>query len=199
MTIKINLYSLGGQITPAETDIFQRAARNLECAVNHPDFIPRVRAADFREALFRPAPNLPRVTKTPEEVVEIIVTGLERNTPADAELDMAVVIDGSIDSPTLGSTTPGRLPWRTAKWFAERSARAADTVTPARHLIHEWLHVAGFVHVRNNGPRKDVPYMVGDIVRATLIEQTVEKAADDIHEDETLRWDFERANEETED
>ena len=35
----------------------------------------------------------------------------------------------------------------------------------ARHLIHEWMHVAGFFHERHGPDQKGVPYVVGDIVR----------------------------------
>ena len=36
--------------------------------------------------------------------------------------------------------------------------------------MHEWLHVAGFIHFPNNSARDDVPYTLGKIVREILKE-----------------------------
>jgi ABC-type nitrate/sulfonate/bicarbonate transport system substrate-binding protein len=60
-------------------------------------------------------------------------------------------------------------------------------------MIHEWLHVAGFVH---QGKKGDAPYVVGAIVRAILkgeafleaheepeAAEALDEAFDDVGED----------------
>ncbi|MBK8632006.1 MAG: hypothetical protein IPN84_18120, partial [Sphingomonadales bacterium] len=124
---------------------------------------------------FRPAVGS-RISKTPAEVVQIINDGLERGTFVDGTIDIAIRQDPTIDAPVVGSTTPGKLLWRTSSWFIEKSTSRSDTISPARHMIHEWLHVAGFMHKRQNGYREDVAYLVGDIVRQILTELAAQKS-----------------------
>ncbi len=65
----------------------------------------------------------------------------------------------------VGSAGLGRQPIKPALWFLEQCAKRNDAVSLARHLIHEWLHVAGFFHAGSGPSQDDVPYQVGDIVR----------------------------------
>lgn len=171
MPAKVTLHRVENANEP-QTSILERACAAVRVAVNHPDFKKKVTNTVFPEALFRPK-NGPVETKSSAEVARIILEGIERDQRPDAqgkhdaEIDVAIRLD-NISRPTVGSTTPGRLPFRTAYWFVDQAVRRNDTISPARHIIHEWLHVAGFVHRRNDGPRRDVPYMVGDIVRQIL-------------------------------
>jgi hypothetical protein len=200
MPTKVTLHRVENANEP-QTRILERASVAVRVAVNHPDFRTRVINTQFPEALFRPKGGTP-VTKSSAEVARIILEGIERDQRADAqgrhdrEIDVAIRLD-NISRPTVGSTTPGRLPFRTAYWFVDQAVRRNDTVSPARHIIHEWLHVAGFVHKRNDGPRRDVPYMVGDIVRQILRgnNKVVEKR-DQHHEDPDLALELDSAEEE---
>jgi hypothetical protein len=70
--------------------------------------------------------------------------------------------------PALGSTLLGCLPIRTARWFVDRCAGAADAVNLASHFMHEWMHLAGFFHWPDNKARGDAAYVVGRLVRETL-------------------------------
>jgi hypothetical protein len=80
--------------------------------------------------------------------------------------------------PTVGSTTLGRNPVRTGYWFINAAAQRSDAVSVARHMMHEWLHIAGFYHYPNNSARGDVPYALGDLVREILSNRTVREAAE---------------------
>ena len=189
MPVSVNLRDVHGA-TQREREVFDRAAANLERAINHRQFAAKVLNAPYEEIFFRPRGSRNRITKTPRDVLRAIQGGVERDTSPDSELDIEIRIDASIRPNVTGSTTPGRLPWRTARWFVNSFAhrRRPDTVTPARHLVHEWLHVAGFVHRRNNGYRKDPPYLVGAIVRELLRDRTL---APDAHEDPEVAAEFE--------
>jgi hypothetical protein len=191
MSITINLRELidFDQVQEAH---FRKATDVLALAVNHPDFRQLVLSAPYRETYFRLASGS-RISKTPSEIIQIISDGLERGTLADNTIDIAIRQDPSIDAPVVGSTTPGKLPWRTSSWFIEKCTSRSDTISPARHVIHEWLHVSGFVHKRQNGYRKDVAYLVGDIVRRILADLASQKADANIYEDAEIAAALDRS------
>ncbi|MBL9066380.1 MAG: hypothetical protein JNN10_08805 [Sphingopyxis sp.] len=174
MAIAISLHELIN-FDQAQDEHFRKSADILSFAVNHPNFRTQVLSAPYRETYFRPAGGH-RVSKTPAEIVQIITEGLERDTIADNTIDISIRQDPTIGAPVVGSTTPGKLPWRTSSWFIQGCTATGDTISPARHMIHEWLHVAGFVHKRQNGYRKDVAYLVGDIVRKILKQMATQKS-----------------------
>ena len=191
MAISVILHRLQNANAP-QRDILERSRAQLQRAVNHPDFKQRILDAPYRESRFRDRRG--RITdKSPEEVAAIILGGLERGTGEDMEIDLAIKL-ANISYPMVGSTVPGRLPFRTAYWFVDGCVRANDTVSPARHMIHEWLHVAGFVHVHRDGVRDDVPYLVGDIVRQLLSGQRGLVAGG--WEDATMARELDNATEE---
>ena len=191
MTTAINLRDLI-DFDDAQDAHFRRCGELLALAVNHADFRRRVLSAPYRETYFKPVGRR-RVSKTPAEVVQIIEQGLERGTTADSIIDIAISQDPTIEAPVVGSTIPGQLPWRTSSWFIKDCTTSGDTINPARHMIHEWLHVAGFVHKRQNGYRKDVAYLVGDIVRNILTEMATQKSVTGIHEDADITAALDRS------
>lgn len=188
MSIVINIRELNG-FTENEAAHFRKAADVLSLAVNHPEFIPRVMSAPYKETLFKPV-GQNAISKTPQEIADIIIQGLERGTAADGALDIAIRKARNFKRPKVGSSIPGKLPFRTAGWFISSATRKGDTVQPARHMIHEWLHVAGFVHKKNDGYRPDVAYLVGGIVRDILRTMQAQKADSSISEDADLVRDF---------
>lgn len=166
MPTSVNILELS-DFSLAEQQHFGRARDILALAVNFPSFRDRVLTAPYKETYFRLEGGR-RISLKPTEIVQIISDGLERGTAADGIIDISIRKDPTIEEPVVGSTVPGKLPWRTGSWFIERCTTAGDTISPARHMIHEWLHVAGFVHKRQNGYRKDVAYLVGDVVRKSF-------------------------------
>jgi len=57
----------------------------------------------------------------------------------------------------------------------------------ARHLMHEWMHVAGFFHAGDGADQDDVAYEIGDVVRKLakdLRSKSIEKGMAAPFEDE---------------
>lgn len=162
----VTVHALEG-FSEAQSAHFRRSAQFLGEAINHREFRNRVLKAPYQELLFR-VDHDTVVAKTPEDVANIILHGIERDTIKDSEIDLSITRDDNIKRPTVGSTRIGNAHFRTAGWFINLATSKKDTISPARHMVHEWLHVAGFTHKKNNGRREDVPYLVGDIVRSLL-------------------------------
>lgn len=121
-----------------------------------------------------------KAIKEPEldEVIKIITEGREGDQQDIARPDRTLNIQVRLyphGKGTVGSTTLGRQPVKPAFWFVERCIASKDGVSMARHLMHEWLHVAGFFHYPNNSARDDVPYIVGDVVRNRLKNKSLRK------------------------
>lgn len=161
MTTTVTISTLNGFSAEAETH-FRLSAELLERAVNRPEFPERVLAASYRGTHFRPRGGRD-VHKTPLEILDIILGGVERDSIPDNRIEIAITRDDKLGSRVVGEAIVGRLPFRTAGWFIDKAV-GRDTVAPASHMIHEWLHVAGFVHRRFFGSRRDVPYEIGKIV-----------------------------------
>jgi len=114
-------------------------------------------------------------------VRQIVSTGRERYnsctapTPRpdkDGQLDIDLVLVPK-NRPTVGSTVLGKQPVRTGYWFVNAAAAVDNGVGIARHLMHEWLHIAGFFHAGGNKARGDVPYAVGDLVSRILRRKSI--------------------------
>jgi hypothetical protein len=155
-----------GDATEAQRKLILDAAALIRKAVATPAFRSRVLNHNFNgRTHFRDKNG--DVQKSNAEVLAIIDKGLERNTNADSEIDILVRL-WSHPRGTVGSTTLGRQPVKTAYWFANRCVASNDAISMARHLMHEWLHVAGFYHYPDNSARGDVPYVVGGFIREVL-------------------------------
>src|SRR5687768_4301825 len=139
MTIKVILHEVAGA-DARQLGLARRAAAALERALNHPEFAGRVAAAPYKETRFSDGAR--DCSIAPSEIEGIIASGAERGTEADAEIDLRIRV-APLPEGVVGETTPGTLPFRTARWFLEGCRHQEDVVTLARHFIHEWLHVAG--------------------------------------------------------
>lgn len=173
------------KFSPMADAHFRNAATALERAINDPAFNDLVLEAKYKETRFKPSSARTVVRKTPAEILAIITGGIERGSTADGQISLKITRDDTIKPDVVGVTTTGRLPFRTAGWFIDAAVQSGDLVSPARHMIHEWLHVAGFVHKRNNGWRPDVAYLVGGIVRTILLDEA-KVAATELFEDPEL-------------
>lgn len=159
--MRVTLHSIANA-GPKQTAIAQAACALLETALNDPGFPERVRAETYRETRFSDGSSWRSVPVA--DLAEMILGGAERGTEADGEIDLKVELDG-FKRGILGSTTPGKLPFRTAYWFINDCIEYDEPAELAGHLIHEWLHVCGFYHWPDNRARDDVAYHVGNIVR----------------------------------
>lgn len=171
MAIKVSLHSLENA-GPKQRALIERAIELIERAVNHPDFIPRVRSAPYKQTRFSPRTG-PAFTATVEDIVAVLQNGRERDTADDAEIDLEITLaklraPSPLRAGVVGHTDTGRQPVTTAYWFMNDCIARDDAISPARHFLHEWLHVAGFVHFPNNSARDDPPYLIGEIVQDIL-------------------------------
>jgi hypothetical protein len=104
------------------------------------------------------------VTVDEKRVLQIIHTGEERKEPQDNIINMDILVKPQKKG-VVGSAILGKQPIMPSTDFVRRCKDKDDGVSMARHLIHEWMHVAGFFHEGHGPDQKDVPYVVGDIVR----------------------------------
>ena len=158
MSISVKLHEITNA-GPKQKDIARRACAALETALNHPDFKSRVESATYKETRWWDARGNSRSIPK-EEIYGYVASGLERDTPADQEVDIKVKL-ARMNS--VGSTVPGKLPFRTAYWFINECIEEDDVASLAGHFLHEWLHVAGFHHYPDNSARDDVPYVLGEL------------------------------------
>jgi hypothetical protein len=164
ITVKLHQIINAG---PKQTDIAKRACAALETALNHADFKKRVEAATYKETRWWDRRGNSRSIPV-SEIHGYVAGGLERDTTADQEIDIKVKL-ARMDS--VGSTVPGKLPFRTAYWFINECIAKDDPAPLAGHFLHEWLHVAGFHHYPTNSARDDVPYVLGQIVIDLLTDR----------------------------
>jgi hypothetical protein len=158
-------------------DILTRAKQVLEQVMKHADFAPRVKGANYSGGRQFKESNGNVVTKSADEVLNIILKGIERDTDADEDLDM-IIRPYPHKKGVVGSARLGGQPIKPAIWFLERCQNNRDAISLARHLIHEWLHVAGFFHGRSGPDQDDVPHQVGDIVRSIAKSMKGQKLLD---------------------
>lgn len=159
------------EVSPDQASFIKETAELIADAVNDPSFATRVRGHDFNGKTHFKAKGAGTTKKTNEEVLTIIRRGLERGTTDNNRTIHMEVTLRPLRKGTVGVTTLGKNPIRTSYWFAERCMERNDKISMARHLMHEWLHVAGFHHYPDNSARGDVPYEVGQIVRDVLKAQ----------------------------
>lgn len=162
---------LRGSVTDEQKHIMELGRNYLEKAINDPSFGERLLKLKFTSTRFRKSNGIVE-EKSNEDILKIIREGIERPNRNDEpkpknQIELRVVLVPK-KKPTVGSTVLGKLPIRTGYWFVNAAARRPDAVSIARHLMHEWLHVAGFYHYPDNSARGDVPYEVGSLVRDLL-------------------------------
>lgn len=171
MAVTVALRSLNAA-GPKQTTLIRRAVALLERAVNSEEFIPRVRAAGYRRTEFLNRDGT-QITATVDQIVSVLQNGRERDTGNDGEIDLEISLaDLRAPSPAwpgvVGQTSTGHQPITTAYWFINGCLQHDDAISPARHFLHEWLHIAGFIHFPDNSARNDPPYLIGEIVQEIL-------------------------------
>jgi hypothetical protein len=146
--------------------VAERARELLQQVIRQPSFADKVQKAAYPGGRF--FRNVKGVVTQPTagEVLDIIKKGIERGSSGTVDNKIEIVLQPKPQPKgVVGSTRLGSNPVRTATWFMHQVAEKQDATSLARHLLHEWMHVAGFFH-RGQGPnQKDVPYVIGDIVR----------------------------------
>ncbi len=70
----------------------------------------------------------------------------------------------------IGSTNPHSSKWIALNWKFYRNYKSSQMVA---NLVHEWLHLLGFLH-GNENMREEVPYVVGSIAGQVAAELLAE-------------------------
>ena len=167
MTIRVHLHALHGA-GPNQTTFFERARALLERVLNEQAFADRLATADY-EASWQRGTDESDTQRTRAEVAQVILSGRESGTAADQAIDLEVQLR-TLRRRVRGKTVLGQLPITTNYRFVNRCLDEDDPAELAAHLMHEWLHVAGFYHRGGNRARGDVAYVVGDIVYEVATE-----------------------------
>lgn len=165
-----------GYETEAQANLVKAAFTQLKLAVNSTDFQKAVLAAQYEHTRFRESgPNGKIVTKTKQEILAIILKGVERDGAEDEKMKLDIRLK-DLPKGTVGSTRLGSEgPINTSFWFVDKCVEGDDTISMAGHLAHEWMHKAGFPHYPNNSARGDVPYVIGNLARNSLRDKRVKE------------------------
>ena len=131
----------------------------LEKTINTPAFQQAVLTAKFSDIRLEQPDNGPdRTDLTNQEILDILLSGVEYKSPPDGEIGLKVKFHpfGS----AIGSSKNGEID--TLRRFFNRSSLAQV----AGHWLHEWCHVAGFHHDYARTARRpnSVPYLIGSLL-----------------------------------
>ncbi|GGD67977.1 hypothetical protein [Croceicoccus mobilis] len=169
MSVSVILHEITGA-SDAEQEFIRKAVGMLRTAVQTPGFGSSVRQAEYSSASWQGKHGGLRELDG-DAIWERIAQGRECGQCADHTLDLAIEV-ADLPGPDsgnalIGSTRLGTLPIRSARWFLQRCMDRGDLVNYAAHIMHQWMHVSGFVH-RRDGEGKDAPSVVARLVRRTL-------------------------------
>jgi len=139
----------------------ESCAKILEEIVNHAEFEKKVKQTKFANPT-RWDENRRYVKVTNDEILQIIKQGRERGTMDDNQINLMVALKQLSDR-TVGSVRPGELLITTNISFFDRWTAASDYISLAAHWLHEWLHIAGFLHKSWLVNRRDISYAIGRI------------------------------------
>ena len=169
MTVSVILHDTAGA-SDAEYAFIRESVALLREAVQAPGFGGSVRQAEYSSASWR-GRHGHALELDGEGVWDRIHQGRESGHCGDHALNLSIEI---ADLPSdnggpgvIGATRIGTLPICSARWFLDRCMIVDDPVNYAAHLMHQWMHVSGFVH-RKDEAGKDAPSVVSRLVRRTL-------------------------------
>ena len=178
--------------SPDEKKFAQEAIDLLQDVVNSDEFMKFVQDDNYSGRRLRTAAaGKNYIQATNQQIVDIIKEGREfRENPANNTINLKVKL-AKLGSNVLGSMNPPNPQITTNKTFFDQWKEQEDALSLAAHWMHEWMHVAGFRHVKKNGSvdRHDVPYKTGKNVvttgRAILINRalaqlTIDKSVESI-------------------
>lgn len=161
MSVDVQLHAVSGGAEP-EVRFLKDSMLLLRQAVSSPGFGASVRNTAYGYTGWRGLTETREMTG--EEIWDRIVMGRECGSTADHTLDLSVAI---VEMEGIGETQLGAPPIRTARWFLEKCMQSGDRVNMAAHLMHQWMHVSGFVHSPYNIGH-DAPSIVAMLVRRAL-------------------------------
>ena len=134
----------------------------LKTILNAPAFLPLVRTTAYSSSRFQTDDDR-LVEASNDEIVTLIQTGKEYQTPANGTVDIAVSLDQLGQRVMGGSTPPNPLITTNTLFFDDWQA-TGDALSLAAHWFHEWLHVAGLRHRHRRPDFQDAVYQIGEMV-----------------------------------
>jgi len=169
MSVNVLLHEVAGGDETEER--FVRDASNLlRKAVAMPGFGASVRQADYEFTGWQGRHGTRRELDG-DEIWDRIVHGRELGHTGDHTLNLSLAIedlpgpDG--DDAVIGQSSVDEMKIVTARWFLSRCIEAGDRVNMAAHLMHQWMHISGFVHCAG-ASGKDTPAVLARLVRRAL-------------------------------
>lgn len=151
------------QLSARDRAFADRALDALNCALAHPDFFARVRAAEYSSALWLSSVNT-LTTLTGDEIAEIIAAAGDGSAEADGTIGLTIELT-KLRAGILAFTDP-RDPVNTIdSGFFDDCVARDDPPSLAALWMHEWMHSAGFQHRVRSGELSDVACTVERIVR----------------------------------
>lgn len=157
-----------GDVTAEELAFARRAAAVLQEIVQDARFLDWVARSDFSETgMIRHTAETGREQENPESVANIIYCGREliEKFPDDTSIDLPVVL-ADLTHELLADTDPFVPRIGTDVDFFRRCVEADDPVALAAVWMHEWMHLAGFIHfVPQRRDPLDVPHVVEFLVQ----------------------------------
>ena len=150
-------------LSPKDSAFAERAIDALNRALDHPAFLPSIRAATYSSALWLSPVNTLK-TVTGEEVARIIVAGGSNSSSSSAAIGLTIELT-KLRAGIRGFTeTRDTLNTIDSGFFDDCVARD-DPEALAALWMHEWMHSAGFQHRGRTGEQSDVACTIERLVR----------------------------------
>jgi hypothetical protein len=147
--------------TTEEQEFAVLCAKCLQDIVNTDRFINGVKNANYSyRRLWDDVGNYIDVDN--EKIIEIIQSGKERKSQPDNTISLEIAIR-KMRRGTVGSVNPPKSLITTNSRYFSEWLENKDIVSGAAHWLHEWLHVAGFLHNDGGIDSDDVNYTVGKL------------------------------------
>ena len=149
--------------TDAELAFAKASLQELEATVSDPRFLLTVARHTFCPEPRRPLARFERPSGA--QIADIIATGEELEQAPTGSLDLSLRLRELADT-VYGAARPG-APWISLNRAAFRRWMKANTPRYAAAIImHEWMHLAGFLHDSEdlNQTSEDVAYGIERLV-----------------------------------
>jgi hypothetical protein len=172
------LHALEGA-TENQRQFANNAIRGLIAVVNNEEFLRKVKNGQYSRRRLRTEAGT-YVEADNDTILKLIKTGKELNTVPDNEIDIQAKL-AALRRTTVGSVKPPSPIITTNTLFYNDWMEKKDSLSLAAHWMHEWLHVAGFRHVKlanGNPDRQDVNYTIGGFVIEIGRQNAIETGED---------------------
>lgn len=153
----------GGTVTKAERKFAKEAIATLGTVLADPAFAANVSGSAFSSTLCLTS-NMTEQNPNANQVLAMIQSGAElANGIVDQRLDLSIELV-TMSTTVFAETQPGDTVVETSDAFFTDCRTRKDSVRLASLWMHEWMHLAGFVHETVQGDLNDAPYTLQSIV-----------------------------------